>query len=287
MNASPPSPSEAMKLVLEDGTELRGLSFGHAGAVAGEVVFNTAMTGYLETLTDPSYRGQILVCTYPLVGNYGVPPPRPAGSLDRPFESSRIQVQALVVQSYVDAYSHHAARRSLGDWLRAESVPAMTGVDTRTLTRRLRERGTMNGWLFPESLSLSEARASAHRVDMAREVFELVAPSEPILYEGGPIEIVVVDAGVKDNIVRSLLERGASVRRVLTGRPPKIRPIHHPVLVIWGDRDLALGKEMAEPPATLVPNARVVHLPDSTHWVQNDAPEKVNELLVQFIRDRT
>jgi carbamoyl-phosphate synthase small subunit len=203
-----------MRLVLEDGTEIQGLSFGEPRAVAGEVVFNTAMTGYIETLTDPSYRGQILVCTYPLVGNYGVPPPRPPGSLDRPFESSRIQVQGLVVQSYVDAFSHHAARRSLGDWLRAESVPAVSGIDTRTLTRRLRERGTMNGWLFPASLSLAEARASADRVEMEREVFRLVAPDEPILYRGGPLQIVVVDAGVKDNIVRSLLERGASVHRI-------------------------------------------------------------------------
>jgi carbamoyl-phosphate synthase small subunit len=203
-----------MKLVLEDGTELRGHSFGTSRAVAGEVVFNTAMTGYIETLTDPSYRGQILVCTYPLVGNYGVPPPREPGSLERPFESSRIQVQGLVVQSYVESYSHHAARRSLGEWLRAESVPALSGVDTRTLTRRLRERGTMNGWLFPETLSLSEAQSSGECVDMESEVFHLVSAAEPIRYEGGPLEIVVVDAGVKDNIVRSLLERGASVLRV-------------------------------------------------------------------------
>lgn len=203
-----------MKLVLEDGTELLGQPFGDSRAVAGEVVFNTAMTGYVETLTDPSYRGQILVCTYPLVGNYGVPKPRPPGSIERPFESSRIQIQGLVVQSYVDAYSHHAGCRSLGDWLRTESVPAVTGIDTRTLTRRLRERGTMNGFLFPASLSLSEAQRAAERVDMTEEVFRLVAPSEPIHYEGGPLRILVVDAGVKDNIVRSLLERGASVHRV-------------------------------------------------------------------------
>ncbi len=203
-----------MKLVLEDGTELLGRAFGDSRAVAGEVVFNTAMTGYVETLTDPSYRGQILVCTYPLVGNYGVPSPRRPGSIERPFESSRIQVQGLVVQSYVDAYSHHAGRRSLGDWLRTESVPAVTGIDTRTLTRRLRERGTMGGVLFPASLSLSEAHAAAERVDMKEEVFRQVAPKEPIHYEGGPLRILVVDAGVKDNIVRSLLERGASVHRV-------------------------------------------------------------------------
>jgi carbamoyl-phosphate synthase small subunit len=208
-----PGTSE-MRLVLEDGTELRGRAFGDSRAVSGEVVFNTGMTGYVEALTDPSYRGQILVCTYPLVGNYGVPSPRPRGSIERPFESSEIQVQGLVVQNYIDAYSHHAGRRSLGEWLRQESIPAVTGVDTRTLTRRLRERGTMTGWLFPASLHLSEARATADPIDMREEVFRVVAPAEPVHYPGGPLQILVVDIGVKDNIVRSLLERGASVHRV-------------------------------------------------------------------------
>jgi len=127
----------AMKLLLEDGTEMSGRAFGAAGSVGGEMVFNTAMTGYVEALTDPSYRGQILVLTYPLVGSYGVPAPRAPGSLDGPYESCRVQVQGLVVQSYVDKYSHHAATRSLGAWLEAESVPGITGIDTRTLTRRL------------------------------------------------------------------------------------------------------------------------------------------------------
>ena len=100
-----------MKLVLEDGTEMLGTAFGQPDAVFGEVVFNTAMTGYIETLTDPSYRGQILVSTYPLVGNYGVPAPRKAGAMDRPYESDRIQGQGLVVQNYVDDHSHHQDTR--------------------------------------------------------------------------------------------------------------------------------------------------------------------------------
>src|SRR5690348_13048088 len=138
-----------MKLVLEDGTTLVGDSFGAPRPSAGEVVFNTGMSGYVETLTDPSYRGQILVTTYPLIGNYGVPAPREsAASVAAPYESGQIQVQALVVQTYVDHYSHHAAARSLAEWLKTEGIPAVTGIDTRTLTRRLREHGTMRGWLF-------------------------------------------------------------------------------------------------------------------------------------------
>src|SRR5215470_13812735 len=118
-----------MRLLLEDGTEMAGEAFGAVHPVGGEVVFNTGMTGYVETLTDPSYRGQILVLTYPLVGNYGVPKPRTEGTIARPFEADRIQVQGLVVQNYVQAHSHHAASRSLGDWLRTENVPAVTSVD--------------------------------------------------------------------------------------------------------------------------------------------------------------
>lgn len=202
-----------MRLVLEDGTELHGQSFAATAPVAGEVVFNTGMAGYVETLTDPSYRGQILVLTYPLVGNYGVPAPRPAGSLESPYEADHIQVQGLVLQTYVDAYSHHSARRSLAQWLSSENVTAVTGIDTRTLTRRLREAGTMKGWLLPADLDLEEGRARAREVDMEREVFRLVAPPAPITYPGGKLRILLVDIGAKDNIVRSLLERGATVVR--------------------------------------------------------------------------
>jgi carbamoyl-phosphate synthase small subunit len=200
-------------LVLEDGTEMRGETFGACRPVAGEVVFNTGMTGYVETLTDPSYKGQILVMTYPLVGNYGVPAARAPGSIEQPYESSGIQVQGLVVQRYVDQHSHHAAKRSLDAWLREDGIPGVHGIDTRTLTRRLREHGTMRGWFVPDGSSLEEARQPGAAVDMKSEVFRAVAPSEPIRYEGGDLRILAVDVGIKDNIVRSLLTRGATVTR--------------------------------------------------------------------------
>ncbi len=204
---------DAWRLELDDGTIVRGLQFGSGRAVAGEVVFNTAMAGYVETLTDPSYRGQILMLTYPLVGNYGVPAPRKAGSLAGPYESDRIQVQGLVVQNYVDHPSHYASQRSLSQWLVSENIPAITAVDTRTLTRRLREHGTMHGWLLPVDMTPAEARGVADQRDMHIGIFREVAPPAPIRYAGGAPDILVVDAGAKDNIIRSLLARGASVTR--------------------------------------------------------------------------
>jgi carbamoyl-phosphate synthase small subunit len=203
-----------MKLILEDGTEYDGTSFGAVCPVVGEVVFTTAMSGYVEALTDPSFRGQILVLTYPLAGNYGVPAARPPGTIDGPFESDRIQVQGLVVQHAIGRPSHHAAARTLGEWLSSEGIPAVTGIDTRTLTRRLREHGTMRGWLLPGDRPLEEARRAAKGVEMRRELFQLVAPAAPIrLGNGDGPHILVVDAGLKDNLARSLLRRGATVTR--------------------------------------------------------------------------
>lgn len=199
-----------MKLILDDGTELNGRSFGEARPVHGEVVFNTAMAGYVETLTDPSYKGQILVLTYPLIGNYGVPASRSGDSLEPPFESGSIQVQGLIVQHYVDDFSHHRGQRALAEWLKVESVPAIDGVDTRALTRRLREHGTMPGYLLPDGVGPAEAEG----IDMGSEVFNLVAPDAPVRYEAGPLTVMLVDVGAKDNIVRSLMKRGVSVLRV-------------------------------------------------------------------------
>lgn len=202
----------AMTLVLEDGTVFQGQGFGACHAVTGEVVFNTAMTGYVESLTDPSYRSQILALTYPLVGNYGVPAPRIAGSLARPYESDRIQPEALVVQSYVPTYSHRRAIRSLGDWLAAEGVVGISGVDTRALTLRLRDVGTLRGWVLPSGMELDDAKRAT--MALAPEaIVRAVAPRDIVRHAGGPLTVLVIDAGAKDNIVRCLLERGASVIR--------------------------------------------------------------------------
>src|SRR5258708_12908810 len=132
------------QLVLEDGTTIAGRLFGFPKSVAGEVVFNTGMVGYPEALTDPSYSGQILVLTYPLIGNYGVPG-RDAESAGMPFESEKIQAAGLIVSELASGYSHRTACASLSQWLQDEGIPCLAGADPRALTKRLRQQGSMLG----------------------------------------------------------------------------------------------------------------------------------------------
>jgi len=190
-----------MRLVLKDGTEFAGKSFGANKDVAGEVVFNTGMVGYVETLTDPSYAGQILVCTYPLIGNYGVPS-------EQLFESGKIQVAGLIVSEYSENYSHESARNSLGEWLKKSGVPAITGVDTRALTKKLREHGVMLGQLV-------HSGTAKKFVDPNKEnLVARVSVKKKKVYGKGRPRIIAVDCGMKENIVRSLVARGANVLRV-------------------------------------------------------------------------
>ncbi len=146
---------EAMQLQLQDGTTYTGVSFGSNRSIAGELVFQTGMVGYPESITDPSYRGQILVFTFPLVGNYGVPSrttqDQVVSQLSAHFESSQIHISGLVVASYSgEDYSHHLATSSLGTWLKEQNVPAMYAVDTRALTKKIREKGSMLGKMVLE-----------------------------------------------------------------------------------------------------------------------------------------
>ena len=146
---------ENMRLELQDGTVFEGLSFGSKRSIAGELVFQTGMVGYPESITDPSYRGQILVVTFPLVGNYGVPSRDAIDTylhdLPAHFESSQIHVAGLVVASYSgEDYSHYLATSSLGTWLKEQNIPAMYGVDTRALTKRIRQEGSMLGRMLVE-----------------------------------------------------------------------------------------------------------------------------------------
>lgn len=196
-------------LRLEDGTEFVGKSFGYDASCSGEVVFSTAMTGYPESLTDPSYSGQILVTTYPIQGNYGVPSEDVVGGLRENFESEKIHVQAMVCQDYSWDYSHWQGVRSLSDWLKAEQVVGIYGVDTRALTKRLREKGSMLGKIIVEGcpeVPLYDPNSE--------NLVAKVSCREVIEYGSGEKTVVLVDCGVKSNIIRCLVRRGVKVVRV-------------------------------------------------------------------------
>ena len=196
------------RLLLEDGSEFAGHSFGHQGTISGEVVFNTGMVGYPEALTDPSYKGQVLALTYPLIGNYGVPDRRVADGFDATFESTEIQVSGLLVSEVCDSYSHWDAAKSLAGWLREQGVPALSGCDVRALTKRLRERGAMLG-------KLVIGQEDTEFRDPNREnLVSLVSVKEPVVYPAGKTRVALVDCGCKTNIIRSLLARDLTVVRV-------------------------------------------------------------------------
>ena len=199
-----------LKLVLEDGTEYTGYNFGCNGFADGEVVFNTGMVGYPETMTDPSYSGQILVCTYPLIGNYGVPPKDKESNIFKNFESDKIQVRALIISDYSFDYSHWNGVRSLHDWMEEEKIPGIYGIDTRALTRKLREKGTMLGRIVSIDGKLGDPIEDPNERNLAGEV----CTDKPELYEKSDKKIVLVDCGVKNNIIRAMLGRNISVLRV-------------------------------------------------------------------------
>ncbi len=225
------APEQTAKLVLEDGNIFEGNHFGCYKSVAGEVVFNTGMVGYPETLTDPSYKGQILVMTYPLVGNYGVPPTSFADSLlvskkssesksemtksdiwdrDLPkyFESDRVQVQALIVSEESKKFSHWNAVESLDAWLKRFAVPGLYGIDTRRLTKILRERGTMLG-----KIEINKEKIKYYDPDIDNLISK-VTVLQVEKYGSGKKRILLIDCGCKKSILSNLLERKVSVIRV-------------------------------------------------------------------------
>ncbi len=209
-------------LLLDDGTFFIGKGFGATRKISGEVVFSTSMVGYPEALTDPSYKGQILTLTYPLVGNYGVPPHDLNFGLPLYFESDRIQVQGLVIHELCHAPHHWASTRTLDKWLSDEGIPGIYGIDTRRLTKKLRTHGVMLGILqvceIGEDPNLDSLLQEAKKgipdpnlTDLVKEV----TVKDPIHYKvDGKYTVVLIDCGVKYSILRNLLKRGINVIRV-------------------------------------------------------------------------
>lgn len=212
--------SKTARLILEDGNTFDGFSFGAERSVSGEVVFSTAMTGYPESLTDPSYEGQILVLTYPLIGNYGIPDTKatdPETGLPLYMESEDIHVKGVVVTDYSFEYSHWNAIESLGQWLKEHNVPGIFGVDTRQVAKTIREKGVMPGKLMQEADFGTEDSMPFETPGSKNVVAEVSCAT---VKEYGPLNeagkkddaahkrtVVMVDCGAKYNIIRSLLAR--------------------------------------------------------------------------------
>ena len=196
------------RLVLEDGTIYEGTSFGYEKSVSGEVVFYTAMTGYPESLTDPSYAGQILVPTYPMIGNYGVPVDDVKDGISKFFESDKIHCKALVISDYSSRFSHWNSQKSLGDWLKEQQIPGLFGIDTRALTQKLRDNGAMLGKILFDDEEISF-------YDPNRDNLVAQVSTRKIMeYGNGRHKVILLDCGVKNNILRCLLQRDVSVKRV-------------------------------------------------------------------------
>ena len=196
------------KLILADGTVFTGFSFGYEKEAAGEAVFNTGMVGYPETLTDPSYCGQILTFTYPLVGNYGVPAEeKDEYDLPKYFESGKITVKGLIVSDYSREYNHWNSVESLSEWLCRHKIPALCGVDTRRLTKKLRERGVMKAKIvFSEDIDFYDRNKD--------NLVEMVSCREKLVDGKGKKNVLLIDCGAKNNIIRSFLSRKLKVTRV-------------------------------------------------------------------------
>lgn len=216
-------PRPTLTLTLKDGTRLTGESFGARTDAAGEVVFNTGMMGYPESFTDPSYKDQILVLTYPLIGNYGVPEGKAMAKtgtkktprVEEMFESETIHLAGIVVSEYSENYNHWQAKQSLGAWLKKKGIPGISGIDTRALTQKLRTKGAMLG-----TLTRDPNKTMPFYDPNAKNLVAEVSVKKPIYYEAAPLKgakpkhIALVDCGMKLNILRSFLKRGISVTRV-------------------------------------------------------------------------
>ena len=196
------------RLILEDGAVYEGTSFGYEKSVSGEVVFYTAMTGYPESLTDPSYKGQILVPTYPMIGNYGVPVDDERDGISKFFESDKIYCKALVISDYSSRYSHWNSQKSLGDWLKEQQIPGLFGIDTRALAQKLRDHGAMLGKILFDDEDIPFYDPNKDNI-----VAE-VSTKKIMEYGNGKYKVILVDCGVKNNILRCLLKRDVTVKRV-------------------------------------------------------------------------
>ena len=226
------------KLILSDGTVLNGEGFGYSTRVFGELVFNTGMVGYTETLSDPSYSGQILTLTYPLIGNYGVPDPsiKDSDGISKFFESDRIQIRGLVVHDLSMMASHWNMSMTLDEWLNKENVPGISGIDTRALTKKLRTGGVMMAALVVSSKEIDDEEIKkqlATTQDYNSEKFmDMVSTKEEQVFGNEKQTVVVIDTGVKNAIIRNIRNLGYKVVKVPWNTPIEKILSHKPKGVV-------------------------------------------------------
>lgn len=243
------------KLILDDGSIFEGTGFGFPTNVSGEIVFNTGMVGYTETLTDPSYRGQILCFTYPSIGNYGVPSEEDLDEFGLPkyFESDRIQTSGIVVNNLSNVSSHWSCKKTLDQWLFDEKIPGISGVDTRELTKKIRSNGVMNSKIvMDQSQTKNEERFDYDSYNFMPEV----SINKPTYYGKNPSspKIVLIDTGTKFSIIRNLLRMGFQVLRMPWDSTIDQVMAHNPVGVVLsnGPGDPIVCKETIETASELI-----------------------------------
>jgi len=226
------------KLILSDGTVLNGEGFGYSTRVFGELVFNTGMVGYTETLSDPSYSGQILTLTYPLIGNYGVPDPsiKDSDGISKFFESDRIQIRGLIVHDLSMVASHWNMSMTLDEWLNKENVPGISGIDTRALTKKLRTSGVMMAALVVSSKEIDDEEIKKQLTstqDYNSEKFmDMVSTKEEQVFGNEKQTVVVIDTGVKNAIIRNIRNLGYKVVKVPWNTPIEKILSHKPKGVV-------------------------------------------------------
>ncbi|MGM5481879.1 MAG: glutamine-hydrolyzing carbamoyl-phosphate synthase small subunit [Nanobdellota archaeon] len=197
------------KLVLEDGSVFMGNVFGYTCNTSGEVVFNTGMVGYSESMTDPSYKDQVLVFTYPLIGNYGIPNKSSDKELETSFESGKIHPKAIIVNEYSRDCSHWSYTKNIDEWMKEEGVPGIEGIDTRELTKKLREKGAMLGKIIIE-----RNNDPGFYDPSSHNLVKSVSIDKPTIYGSGNKKIILIDCGCKNNIIHNFTKRGIMVKRV-------------------------------------------------------------------------
>ncbi|RDJ32657.1 MAG: carbamoyl-phosphate synthase (glutamine-hydrolyzing) small subunit [Crenarchaeota archaeon] len=222
------------KLILDDGTVLEGMGFGYSTTTFGEIVFNTGMVGYTETLTDPSYSGQILTLTYPLVGNYGVPDPKTndESGIPKYFESGKIQARGLVIHELSLTASHWTLSMTLDEWMYNEKIPGISGIDTRALTTKLRSQGVMMAALVVSDTPIDDAQVKEQLKNVtpynSEKFMDAVSTKQEETYGNESDCVVVIDTGAKNAILRNVRDIGykvvklpwnASIDKILSYKP--------------------------------------------------------------------